>query len=138
MTLLSLLAAASLARAAPADYGCRRPLAACTRERVLKLRDQSRRLAAAARRTPPAGLSDAQKEKLRAFNDWLLSQSAKARALADRGETPAIDADSLKTFNASYLRLQDEMSEESRRYAAVSAILKTKRDAVKHSVGDVR
>lgn len=42
------------------------------------------------------------------------------------------------SFNLQYLQLQSQMQHESRRYTAISNIMKTKHDTVKNSINNVR
>ena len=42
------------------------------------------------------------------------------------------------SFNTAYLELQQAMQDESRRFTAISNVMKTKHDAMKNSISNVR
>lgn len=119
------------------DTGCKTPLDQCTRDRIAGLKAQSKALAAAYRMKPAATLSTDEKAKVQDYDRWLRKQSDKTRELAERGAASKSRA-MQENFNQQYLTLQSQMQRENRSYTAISNIMKTKHDAVKNALSNVR
>lgn len=136
-----LLIIASCLAAAPAAAqtatGCAVPLAACTQQRVAHLLTQSRNFARAAAMRPPAKLLPRQRLAINNFDNWLRGASARTGNLAQAGRRARTD-DMQTSFNMQYLMLQNQLQNESRRFAIVANIMKAKHDTAKSSIGNLR
>lgn len=128
---------ATAAAADASDTGCKTPLEQCTRDRIAGLKAQSKSLTAAYRMKPTAALTTEEKAKVQDYDRWLRKQSEKARELADRGGAATTKA-MQQSFNQQYLTLQTQMQRENRQYSAISNIMKTKHDAAKNAISNVR
>jgi hypothetical protein len=58
--------------------------------------------------------------------------------LGDIANGPVQNAEMQMSFNLQYLQLMSQMQAANRDYEAISAVLKTKHDTVKNSIGNVR
>lgn len=119
------------------ETGCKTPLDQCTRDRITALKAQSKSLTAAYRMKPAASLTEDDKAKVQNFDRWLRRQSDLTRELAERG-TASTTKTMQESFNQQYLTLQSQMQRESRQYTAISNIMKTKHDAAKNAIANVR
>jgi hypothetical protein len=120
------------------EFGCTRPLAQCTQDRVAQLRTLSASLTAAADMKPPARLTADQRKLGEEFDVWLHAQSAAARRLADFGAQAKQMQELNRSFNMQYLQLQETMQNENRKFTMLSNIMKTKHDTAKNSIGNIR
>jgi hypothetical protein len=88
-------------------------------------------------------------EVLRNFDDFATSanqlQELCARILASRQKLCDLVQQSKQeqepnpqSFNLQFLELQNQMSDESKQFSAVSNIMKTKRDTTKNSISNLR
>ena len=93
-------------------------------------------------------LGTAHGEAVRHFDDYANSAEELMRHCAQILETRQKLLSSLETqrtliavnqsFNLQYLLLQQQMQEESRRFALLSNIMKTKHDTAKNSINNLR
>ena len=123
--------------AALSSTGCSLPLAACTQQRVAHLLTQSRNFARAAAMRPPASIPPREHMAINNFDNWLRGASARTRKLAQVGGRAMTD-DMQTSFNMQYLTLQNQLQDESRRFALVSNIMRAKHDPAKNSIGNLR
>lgn len=120
-----------------ADIKCSDPLPECTRRRVTELRALARALGNAAAAKPTEKLEPEQKDQVERFDKWLRSTRADALRLATMGEK-AKGEGTQRAFNLQYLALQDTVRNESRRFGAISTIMKKKHDVALNAVRNLK
>jgi hypothetical protein len=145
-----LIAAASAPAEEPIDAGAR----------IAQLRATSRELAALAAEPLPQLQSAQERQQAEAWRAFLSRSAQDLEALANEWErtqvtdraTTAAGGDSQaallaatkqmqerdKSFNAQYLDLAKKLQDENRRFNLLSNIMKTKHDAAKNSISNVR
>lgn len=119
------------------DIKCSDPLPDCTKRRVADLRALARGLGNAAATKPTEKLEPEDKDQLERFDKWLRSTRADALRLAALGEK-AKGEGTQRAFNLQFLALQDSVRTESRRFQAISTIMKKKHDVALSSVRSLK
>ena len=119
-------------------------LPACTQQRLAALQRLDGGLRHAAAQQPQTAPGDPKaREELARFDRWLVTQSERVARLVAEGQRALAaagkDAPAWQTsFNLQYLQLQNQLQDESRQFATVSNIMKTKHDTVKNSISNIR
>jgi hypothetical protein len=70
--------------------------------------------------------------------DAALAPGGAVSGRADRAAAVKRLRETQTSFNLQYLSLQSQISDENRKYAMVSAIMKTKHDTAKNAINNVR
>jgi len=163
---LLVLAIASLGMAAPAAFaepqgGARRAPARGetravaperARERIALLRKASESFRAAAEQRTPAALDASEAREVEAYNRWLVSSAQEMEGLARRWERSLGEASSKpslgeatqqmqemnRSFSLQYLQIQQKIQQETREFNLMSNIMKTKHDAAKNAINNIR
>ena len=119
------------------------------REKIMRLRAASLDLLILSEEAIPNSLNTQQLREAQNYSRWLKSSSTNLDTLADRWELELITAIKGKytrrkmqelnySFNIKYLGLQQKMQSDNRQFTSLSNIMKTKHDAAKAAINNVR
>jgi len=122
---------------------------AFAQENIILLRRTALRLRTLAAETPPGSSGVGDRRDANDYSNWLGKASRELDDLAGRWQADlsasmrsAARPGSLEAMNASYrmklLALQKKLQEENRKFALVSNIMKTKHEAAKAAISNIR
>jgi hypothetical protein len=120
-------------------------------QRVARLRHARDALRREAALPLPRNLSPADRSEAKRYNEWLKTAAKRLDALARRGQTliraqgkassPAQQrhmGEMNQSFSMQYIQLQQKIQSESREYNLMSNIMKSRHEAAKNAINNIR
>jgi len=109
--------------------------------RVSTLREVSDLLRREASAPTPRNLSTAELDEAKSYSAWLYQTADRLDALAQVGDaaiSTGVMTEMSQTFTMQYLAIQQKLQQETREFNLISNIMKTKHEAAKNAVNNIR
>ncbi len=109
--------------------------------RVSTLREVSDLLRREASAPTPRNLSTAELDEAKSYSAWLYQTADRLDALAQVGDaaiSTGVLTEMSQTFTMQYLAIQQKLQQETREFNLISNIMKTKHEAAKNAVNNIR